>query len=164
MCVCERERENKQGRGRERGRENSKQAPHCQHRARLRALTHEPSDRDLSRDQGSDASPTEPPDTPRLHLFSPQSDLGSLGVSRRFALSAAPYFSVHRWEPRVTVSISKAEGGWRSGLNYPEPEAHVGQDQPGVGTLAGLHGWEAGVFSLGLNPAMAPSLGISFQD
>ena len=40
-------------RRRERKSENSKQTPHCQHRAPWGAQTHKPRDRDLSRDQES---------------------------------------------------------------------------------------------------------------
>ena len=48
--------------------ENPKQAPCCQHRARRGAWTHEPREHDLSRNQESDAWPTEPPGGPREHI------------------------------------------------------------------------------------------------
>ena len=46
---------------RERERENPKQAPCCQPRARHGAQSHEPGDHDLSQNQELDTLPTEPP-------------------------------------------------------------------------------------------------------
>lgn len=47
------------GQRRVRERENPEQPPQCQHRARRRARSHELQDRDLSRDQESNAAQTE---------------------------------------------------------------------------------------------------------
>ena len=55
FVFFETEIENKQGRGRDRGRQNPKQALHCQCRAPHGARTHEPGDHDLSPNQESDA-------------------------------------------------------------------------------------------------------------
>ena len=64
----EREREKVSGGGGT-GRENPKQAPHCQHRAWHGAQTHERTNHDLSRNQESDAQPTEPPKDPCFCVF-----------------------------------------------------------------------------------------------
>ena len=69
-----RERKPKKRRGRERGeKEDLRQAWCCPCRARRRAQTHEPGDRDLSdlsRNQESDAQPTEPPRRPSIGKIS----------------------------------------------------------------------------------------------
>ena len=49
-------------------RENSKQAPHCQRRAQCGARSRELWDHDLSWNQESDASPTEPPRCPYFYF------------------------------------------------------------------------------------------------
>ena len=61
----ERVQEYEQGRGRVRGRENPKQAPWCQRRARCRAWSHELWDHDLSWDQELATQPSEPPRCPK---------------------------------------------------------------------------------------------------
>ena len=57
FIYLERQRQKEWGKGRE----NLKQAPHCQHRARRRAQTQELRDHDLSQNQELDTQPTEPP-------------------------------------------------------------------------------------------------------
>ena len=47
-------------RSRDRERQNPKQALHCEHRAQHGVKTHEQGDHDLSRNQETDAQPTEP--------------------------------------------------------------------------------------------------------
>ena len=54
---------------RERG--NPKQVPHCQHRAKCRAQTHEPQDHALSQNQQSDTQLIKPPRHPYLTFEEP---------------------------------------------------------------------------------------------
>ena len=57
-----RDRDHVQGRGRDR--ENTKQAPCCQHGARCRAQSYKPQDHDLSQYPESEVEPTKPPRCP----------------------------------------------------------------------------------------------------
>ena len=69
FILRERERVSASGGGRGAESTNPKQVPNCQHRALHGARTHEPWDHDLSRNQDSDASPTEPPRRPYFFFF-----------------------------------------------------------------------------------------------
>ena len=59
-------RESTSGEGQKKERQNPKQAPCHQHRARHGARTHELQDHDLSQNQQSDAQPAVPPRHPQV--------------------------------------------------------------------------------------------------